>query len=955
MIELRTLGALELTAADGRAVGSVLAQPRRAALLCYLAVASPRGFHRRDTLLALFWPEHDAEQARRALRQSVYFLRRALGPDAIVSRGDDELAVAPEAVHCDVRAFEAALEEGRADDALALYAGELLAGFHISDAPDFERWLDGERSRLRERAQEAAWALAGAREEGGDPAGAAEAARRAVALAPADEIVLRRQLLLLERLGDRAGAVRAYEAFAGRLREEYELEPSGETEQLVARIRAEPGGRPPSVAPPAVPPARLVAESPSSVSRPRQTWRLVAAGVAATALLALAGVRLQAGWPGGNEAAPAPPAGEPPAAIAVLPFALGEAVPAGLHEGLMDLVAMNLAGIESLHAVDSRSLMARWREGTGGTVTPPLDSALEVARRAGGRYAVVSRVIAAGGDLIVTAGVHDVLERRTLGTARSRAPADSIFGLVDHLTLEILGLIPRDRADALAPVELTRVNTASLPALKAYMEGEALFRRVEFERAAEAYGRAIEADSAFALAHYRLGLSRQWFWDHSLGPTEDPMPRAVGSFGGRLPPHEAAMLRAIELRDVDAAAARGLLEEEARRHPLDVETWYQLGDFYYHLGAQALVQPGAAERALSKAIALDSSFTPTYIHRLEYAFRARDTATGSRLLEAFSRMAPKYSHLSLIQLLSQLTFGDPAARTAAVAALETLETGDLHWAAGILADSRQWPLADQALRTLRDRGERTTPATVGLLFSSLARGQADRAARYLDDPLLPDFAKPAMIQGIADAGAPGAVRGRGVALPLDADSTDVVLIFYGGSAAATQGRWPLVREAVERLASRAPRLRAAGDSAEAGYADAVRQGLEGYALWRQGDPEHALPLLQAAQRGAHGSSRRALLNATLRWWVARLLLEMDRPRDALPYLESLAGHWLPADYERGRVYERLGKAGEAREAYAQFLAPRGEVDAVFRPMVEEARAAVATAPAARSAPRPSSP
>jgi DNA-binding SARP family transcriptional activator len=54
MIELRTLGALELTSTDNSAVGSVLAQPRRAALLSYLALASPRGFHRRDTLFALF-------------------------------------------------------------------------------------------------------------------------------------------------------------------------------------------------------------------------------------------------------------------------------------------------------------------------------------------------------------------------------------------------------------------------------------------------------------------------------------------------------------------------------------------------------------------------------------------------------------------------------------------------------------------------------------------------------------------------------------------------------------------------------------------------------------------------------------------------------------------------------------------------------------------------------------
>ncbi|HEY3011949.1 MAG TPA: hypothetical protein VGJ36_04320 [Gemmatimonadales bacterium] len=179
MIELRTLGALELTSADSAAVGSVLAQPRRAALLCYLALASRRGFHRRDTLFSLFWPEYNAEQARHALRQSVYVLRRALGAKTIVSRGDEELALAPEQIRCDVWEFEAAIDQGRPAAAVALYRGELLVGFHISDAPDFERWLDQERSRLRERAGEAGWALAAERERDGDTAGAIEAARRA--------------------------------------------------------------------------------------------------------------------------------------------------------------------------------------------------------------------------------------------------------------------------------------------------------------------------------------------------------------------------------------------------------------------------------------------------------------------------------------------------------------------------------------------------------------------------------------------------------------------------------------------------------------------------------------------------------------------------------------------------------------------------------------------------------
>ena len=71
MIELRTLGRLDLRDSKGREVRSILSPTKRFALLAYLAVAVPRGFHRRDILLALFWPELDQEHARRALRQAL--------------------------------------------------------------------------------------------------------------------------------------------------------------------------------------------------------------------------------------------------------------------------------------------------------------------------------------------------------------------------------------------------------------------------------------------------------------------------------------------------------------------------------------------------------------------------------------------------------------------------------------------------------------------------------------------------------------------------------------------------------------------------------------------------------------------------------------------------------------------------------------------------------------------
>ncbi|MGH7580501.1 MAG: hypothetical protein ACREM9_10050, partial [Gemmatimonadales bacterium] len=90
MIELHTLGALNLRATDGREVRAVLQQPKRLGLLAYLAADLPRRFHRRDTLLALFWPELDESHARAALRRSLHFLRGALGADALAGRGEEE-------------------------------------------------------------------------------------------------------------------------------------------------------------------------------------------------------------------------------------------------------------------------------------------------------------------------------------------------------------------------------------------------------------------------------------------------------------------------------------------------------------------------------------------------------------------------------------------------------------------------------------------------------------------------------------------------------------------------------------------------------------------------------------------------------------------------------------------------------------------------------------------------
>ena len=252
VVRLRLFGALDISDHDARAVQAVVRQPKRAALLVYLAIARPRGFHRRDRLLSLFWPELDEQHARDALNSALRFLRRSLGADVIVSRGLDEVGVSPEHLWCDVVAFDAALEAGDPDLALSLHDGDLLDGFHVSDAPGFEEWMESERPYLRERAARAARDAAERHEASKNLTLAIRCARRGVALSDRDERMVRRLIELLDRLGDRAGAIDAYEEFATWLGREYEAEPAAETKALVTQVRARPARAAAGAAPAAV-------------------------------------------------------------------------------------------------------------------------------------------------------------------------------------------------------------------------------------------------------------------------------------------------------------------------------------------------------------------------------------------------------------------------------------------------------------------------------------------------------------------------------------------------------------------------------------------------------------------------------------------------------------------------------------------------------------------------------
>ncbi len=167
----------------------------------------------------------------------LYLLRQQLGEAVLFQRGDDEVGVRSEAIWCDAAAFETACHEGSSRAAIALYRGDFLDGVHFAGtSQELDEWIEGKRRQLRDLARTATWSIAesSVREQS---VHATEWIRRAVAHAPDDEPALRRAMSLMERLGDRAGALQLFRDFRARMLREYGAEPATDTKTMAESMR----------------------------------------------------------------------------------------------------------------------------------------------------------------------------------------------------------------------------------------------------------------------------------------------------------------------------------------------------------------------------------------------------------------------------------------------------------------------------------------------------------------------------------------------------------------------------------------------------------------------------------------------------------------------------------------------------------------------------------------------
>ncbi len=500
MLFLRVLGGLALER-DGAPLDAMAAQRKSLALLALLAVAGTRGMSR-DALIAYVWPESDTERARGALRQALHAMRPRVG-DVELLVGGSELRLNPDVVSSDVTRFSDCLARGELAEAVSVYGGPFLDGYHLSGAPQFEQWVAEQRSRFARDLTGALERLATEAASRGAHADAVAFWHRLAAAEPLNGRVAVGLMRALAAAGDPATALRHSAIHEALLREELDSAPDPAVVALATQLRSqpellrvehpvEPVSAKQSDVEVAVP-----TEAPTrSARRSASPTTLVSLGL--IAILAAIGVWWAFGRPPQHVVAATT---TPRLLIAPFENLTGDARLGHIGRMAADRLSLAVTQVGSVDVVPSITVLMTMRDTTGGFA----DRLKRLSEATHAGLLVSGTVVMRRDSLVLQAQLTDVRTGKVVAALDpATGPAADPIAIVDALGDRLLGALGnRDRGLAILP-QATRA-----PTYAAYRELAAGFERfvtyLDYVGSRPYFERAIALDSTYTRAYQLLG------------------------------------------------------------------------------------------------------------------------------------------------------------------------------------------------------------------------------------------------------------------------------------------------------------------------------------------------------------------------------------------------------------------------------------------------------------------
>jgi tetratricopeptide (TPR) repeat protein len=505
--------------------------------------------------------------------------------------------------------------------------------------------------------------------------------------------------------------------------------------------------------------------------------------------------------------------------------------------------------------------------------------------------------------------------------------------VADSLARGVLGILLEKGGGELPSVDLARVTTRSRTALRAYLEGERLFRAGEFASAVESYQEAIEADSTFALAYARLINAAGW---GGVERVRDPL-RKLQALSDQLPVRERRLAQALYdwVQTGDRIAAADTLRRLTGTYPDDPTVWYNLGEVLWH-GQIPRGWP-ESEKAFQRAVELDPGVPGYHHHLVDLAFVLhRDSALAASRIAA---LPGREDRKRLLRLSLDLVFGSEEARAEALERVKTVPVPN-DWALWfMLRHPRDGELEDRVLRILLDRSDLRSIGDVGgldhsrfaLVVNGLEHGHIRRAAADAEQVDLHPAMTSCYLAGTMALGVPvpDSVAASYLEPSRLGPGTSLRRLKCAGIYLVEEGRAAELEGLLQRLEEApvgSPPWSTIGLDRSAGSA---RRLLLGYRAWKAGDTDEAARLLA-------GSSPWDWWSGTGAIWRGDFYRDLGRLGEAEGWY--LAAWWHPVAHERlGRLYEEMGEPEKAASAYRRFIAAWEDADEGLQSRVEAAR------------------
>lgn len=328
------------------------------------------------------------------------------------------------------------------------------------------------------------------------------------------------------------------------------------------------------------------------------------------------------------------------ASVAVIPFdnQIADAEMAWLGQGLAELLTTGLAQLDALRVVSGQRLYDLLRqEGREEVEAIPNDLAMRLSRRAGAHYMVRGTVLGRRDDITLNASLIDLQNGEVVAAARARG--SDAFAVVDQVSEELSGEILASAREAqgrpggllaaeLAPV--AEITTQDIEAYRAYQQGLDAERRFRMPEARAHYERAVQLDSAFALAHLRLAHREDDAGNRGRALRELQLARRNLGAASERDRLLVDGLIALRVQD-DRETARAKLRQLVDKYPDDKEGRFWLWQ---------LSEGEERRQLIEEAIRLDPYYATAYNYLAYYLAGQKEFAAADSVIARYAELEP---------------------------------------------------------------------------------------------------------------------------------------------------------------------------------------------------------------------------------------------------------------------------------------------------------------------------